>query len=106
MVVGGLTAMELRLGAIMVLRLFSLASGTDAMVILVVFLLVGIGDAGGMKLVIFRNGCLSFVGTSGGFFSILVFSVSCLRNDLVEAAAAAEKALVSCFNLVFRSSAN
>ena len=90
-------------GAITVLELFSL-SFDAAMDILIVFLLVGIGDAGGMKLVILRNGNLSFDGPSGGFFSILVFSDACLRDDLVEAAVA--KALVSCFNLVFRSSAN
>ena len=90
-------------GAITVLELFSL-SFDAAMDILIVFLLVGIGDAGGMKLVILRNGNLSFDGPSGGFFSMLVFSAACLRDGLVEAAAA--KALVSCFNLVFRSSAN
>ena len=90
-------------GAIIVFWLFSLSSDA-AMDILAVFLLVGIGDAGGMKLVILRNGNLSFDGQSGGFFSILVFSAACLRDGLVEAAVA--KALVSCFNLVFRSSAN
>ena len=90
-------------GAIIVFWLFSLSSDA-AMDILAAFLLVGIGDAGGMKLVILRNGNLSFDGPSGGFFSILVFSDACLRDDLVEAAVA--KALVSCFNLVFRSSTN
>lgn len=79
-------------------------SSDAAMAILAVFLLVGIGDAGGMKLVSLRNGSLSFDGPNGGFFSILVLSAACVRDGLLEAGAA--KALVSCFNLVFRSSAN
>lgn len=107
--------MEVRLGfkrffvfvgaAMTVLELFSLSSDV-AMDFLLVFLLVGIGDGGGgIKLVILLNGNLIFDGASGGFFSILVFSVACLTDGLVEAAVAA-KALDSCFNLVFRSSAN
>lgn len=93
-------------GAITVSELFSLSSdgGAVTMDILVAFPFVAIGDAGGMKLVILRNGNLSFDGPSGGFLSALVFSVACLRDGLVEAATA--KALDSCFNRVFRSSAN
>ena len=81
--------------AITVFGLFSL-SYNAAKDVLLVFLLVGIGDAEGMKLVILRSGNLIFEGPNGGFCS------PCLRDasGLVEAAA---KALVSCcFSLVFR----
>lgn len=66
----------------------------------------GIGDGGGKKLEILLKGILGFEG-KGGFFSAMVFS-GCFNKD-DEAGGfgqAAAMALVSCFNLVFLSSAN
>lgn len=66
----------------------------------------GIGDGGGKKLEILLKGILDFEGHKGGFFSAMVFS-GCFKDD--EAGGfgqAAAMALVSCFNLVFLSSAN
>lgn len=67
----------------------------------------GIGDGGGKKLEILLKGILGFEGPKGGFFSAMVFS-GCFNKD-DEAGGfgqAAAMALVSCFNLVFLSSAN
>ena len=66
----------------------------------------GIGDGGGKKLEILLKGILGFEGPKGGFFSAMVISC-CLKDDEVGGfGQAAAMALVSCFNLVFLSSAN
>lgn len=109
----GLTAVDIRLGiisilafvgaAIVVLWLFSLQSVAAIVVLMVFFFWGGRGEGGGMKLLILRNGILIFEGANGGFFSVLVFTVVCLRVVWDDVAA---KALVSCFILAFLSSAN
>lgn len=68
----------------------------------------GTGDGGGKKLEILRKGILGFEGPEGGFFSDMVIS-GCFKDDEVGGfgqAAAAAMALLSCFSLVFLSSAN
>lgn len=64
----------------------------------------GTGDGGGMKFVILRRGSLIFEGPKGGFLSVTVFCPVCFRDE--SCVEAVEKALVSCFSLVFLSSAN
>ena len=67
----------------------------------------GIGDGGSKKLEILLKGILGFEGPKAGFFTAMVFS-GCFNKD-DEAGGfgqAAAMALVSCFNLVFLSSAN
>lgn len=54
-----------------------------------------------MKLDILRSGSLPFEGTNGGFLSVTVFCAS-----FAGLAAAAATALLSCFSLVFLSSAS
>lgn len=63
----------------------------------------GKADDGGKKLLILRRGSLDFEGANGGFFSATVFCAPCFQ-DGIDAELA--KALVSCFSLVFLSSAN
>lgn len=109
----GLTAIDILLGiisilafvgaVIVVLWVFSFPSDAAIVVLIVFFFWGGRGDCGGTKLLILRNGILIFEGANGGFFSVLVFTATCLRVDRVDVAA---KALVSCFILVFLSSAN
>lgn len=67
---------------------FSLSSVAAIAVVLlmVVVCLGGRGDGGGgMKLVILLSGSLVFEGPKGGFFSVLVFTTSCLADDNAEA---------------------
>ena len=113
----GLTATENRLGfirffvfvaAIVVLGIFSLPPAEAGMRGLAVpAFRGGTGDGGGRKLEILRSGNLTFEGANGGFFSVMVFSAACFRDENPEGwAVAAAKALVSCFSLVFLSSAS
>lgn len=87
------------------LEVFSLSSSTTGRNDFLV-LFGGAGDATGIKLVILRSGNLIFVGAKGGFLSTVIFCVW-FRDDKEEDWVEIEaKALFSCFNLVFLSSAN
>lgn len=80
---GGLQAIDIRRGCIMVLGVFSLSllvDATEKRFVMANFF-AGAGDGRGMTLVILLNGSLSFEGPpNGGFPSVLFFSVSCFRE--------------------------
>lgn len=75
-------AMEIRLGFIKLLlfaaapglAMFSLSTAKVGPLLTVLYE----GDGGGRKFVILRSGGLSLEGTSGGFFSAIVFRGGCL----------------------------
>lgn len=108
---GSLTAMEARLGCkkdfvfvavTLGLSMFSLSLWLQEVVMV---LCAGIGEGAGKKLEILKG--TLFEGPKGGFFSDIVFS-GCFKDATGGGGfgQAAAMALVSCFNLVFLSSAN
>lgn len=116
---GGLTAMEPLLAAktvvlppfvddeIIILGIFSLSSLLARWLKLEV-LYGGTGVGGGKKLLILRRGILCFEGHNGGLLSAMVFFCAWFRdeNKAGDWAETAAEVLVSCFSLVFLSSAN
>lgn len=68
---------------IAVLGMFSLPAAETKEVV-VPFFLGGLGDGGGRKLLILRSGNLCFVGTNGGFLSVVDFCAACFKDDIIE----------------------
>jgi hypothetical protein len=68
---------------IVVLGMFSLPAA-ETIEVVVPFFWGGLGDGGGRKLLILRSGNLIFVGTNGGFLSVVGFCPACFKDDITE----------------------
>lgn len=68
---------------IVVLGMFSLPAA-EKIEVVVPFFWGGLGDCGGRKLLILRSGNLCFVGTNGGFLSVIDFCAPCFKDDITE----------------------